>query len=243
MKLENKVLSIVNEEINLFETDITGHAFTQIKKRLGEMTSGGDITSEEDARIRNSLNLILSNEFDSKSYGIFLGAFKPNPNSKLYTTTNKHDPGIPFYEIFGDDGIFAKDSTGDEMWAIVRDNEIKTVMLRKNLQRRSMNKGRNDDGGLGVDEVILDMKSYLENKKKKEEEQKQKIQQKEKENQRIINVDGVLWVMDADTERLYKKNNPSVFVSFNNIENHPAWDEKTQDIVLNRVIEYLDSLK
>ena len=58
MKPENKVLSIINEEINLFETDISGHAFDQMRKRLDRMKSGGDITPEEDAEIRKNLNII-----------------------------------------------------------------------------------------------------------------------------------------------------------------------------------------
>lgn len=241
MKPQNKVLSIINEEINLFETDVSGHAYQRINLRLNDMKAGADITPEEDAEIRKNLNLILSNEFDSKDYGIFLGSFKPNPNSSLYTTKNSHDPEIPFYQIYSDDGIFARDSTGDEMWAILRNNVLKTVMLRKNLQRRSMHNDRNNDGGLGVDEVILNLETFLENEKKKREQEKLKSQEKQNEKQKIMNVEGVLWVIDTQTQKLYKKNNPQISVSFDEIHNHPAWNEKTQDAVFNTVVDYLDT--
>lgn len=243
MKSNNKVLSIINEEINLFETDISGHAFGRIKNRLDLMKAGGDITSEEYDEIKRNLNNILSYEFDSKSYGIFLGKFQPNPKSPLYTVTNPYDPGIPFYQIFSDDGVFAKDSTGDEMWAIVRNNILKTVMLRKSLQRRSMNKERNVDGGLGVDVAIPNLEKYLANEKQKKELFQQKMLQRQQEERSTINVDGVIWVIDAQNQKLYKKNNPNVFVTFDDILNHPAWNENTQEKVFNYVSDYLDSLK
>lgn len=242
MKPQSKVISIINEEINLFETDVSNHAYKQIDSRLNEMTAGADITPEEEAEIRKNLNLILSNEFDSKDYGIFLGSFKPNPNSPLYTIRNSHDPGIPFYQIFdSNDKLFKKDSTGDEMWAIVRKNVLQTVMLRKSVQRRSMHKGRNDDGGLGVDEVILNLETHIENEKKKREQEKLKSQEKQNEKQKIMNVEGVLWVIDAQNQKLFKKNNPQISVSFDEIHNHPAWNEKTQDAVFNTVVDYLDT--
>ncbi len=243
MKPENKVLSIINEEINLFETDISGHAFDQMRKRLDRMKSGGDITPEEDAEIRKNLNSILTHEFDSKDYGIFLGAFKPNPKSPLYTITNPYDPGIPFYQIFSDDGVFAKDSTGDEMWAIIRNNVLKTVMLRKSVQRRSMNKERNVDGGLGVDIAIPNLEKFLANEKQKKELFQQKMLQRQQEEKSTINVDGVIWAIDTKNQKLYKKNNPNVFVTFDNILNHPAWNENTQEKVFNYVTDYLDTLK
>lgn len=105
-----------------------------------------------------------------------------------------------------------------------------------------MHNDRNNDGGLGVDEVILNLETYLENEKRKREHEKQKTLQKQNEKQRIMNVDGVLWVIDTQTQKLYKKNNPQVFVTFDNIENHPAWNEKTQNAVFNHVVNYLDSL-
>jgi len=239
----NKILSIINEEIKIFEADVDGHAFDRIKDRLDRMKNGGDITPEEDAEIRRNLNNILKHEFDSKGYGIFLGSFKPNPKSLLYTDKNEFDPGIPFYQIFSNDGIFAKDSTGDEMWAIVRSNTLKTVMLRKSLQRRSMGKERNQDGGLGVDVPIPNLDRFLTLEKEKEAISQQKELQRQKEDSGKFIVDGVWWVIDAQKQIIYKKNNPKVFITFDEILNHPEWSQNKREEVFNTVIDYLDSME
>jgi hypothetical protein len=139
------------------------HAKERIESRLNKMSKNNELTLREDEIIRCNLNNILVHKFNhKKSYGIFLGGFRPNPNSKLYTITNKWNMGIPFYEIYSDgkDDI-TNDSTGDEFWVIVRENVIKTLMLRKRIQRQFANRERNDMGGLGVDIVIFNFDKFL----------------------------------------------------------------------------------
>jgi len=235
MEIDERLISIINDEILLFESDVSGHAYERIKKRLDTMKYSGDITPEEYEQIRKNLNLILSNNFDSKSYGIFLGKFKPNPNSIYYTNKNIYDPGIPFYQIISNDGIFAKDSTGDEMWAIVRDNVITTIMLRKSTQRKSVENERGEDGGLGVDVVIKNIEDYLAKKKEKNEIEKLKQYQKEEEKKKIININGIFWVIAPNEEILYKKNNPKHYITFDDIFDYPEWNNEVKEKVLDYI--------
>jgi hypothetical protein len=138
--------------IQNFKTQITEHAYGRLKERLSGMTRENDITTEEAKSIENNLNHILICGFDkNKSFGIKLGTFKINPNSKLLT--KKHKSGI-YYEINSLDKFdIVLDSTGNEFWGIVRNNRLITVFLRKTVQRTTANQPRNM-GGLGVEKVI-----------------------------------------------------------------------------------------
>ena len=242
MKSPDKLLRIISEEIRIFETEVDTHAYDRVKERLDLMTANGDITSAEDAEIRRNLENIIAHNFDSGGYGIFLGSFVPKKTSSLYTDRNEYDRGIPFYQIYSNDGIFAKDSTGDEMWAIVRDNRLKTVMLRKALQRRSMYKDRNDDGGLGVETPVPDFDKFLQNiERERQMRDREKLLQKDKEQiklkqlEKTVNIKGVSWVIDDAKQIVYKKNNPNTFVKFDDVLEYPDWDDKTKEDILNRI--------
>lgn len=142
-----------------FKTKITEHGYLRLRERLNKMCKDNDITVEEYARIERNLNNILEHEFDSnKSYGIMLGSFLINSNSKLITS--KHKSGV-YYEILSIDrhDVF-KDSTGNEIWAIIRNGCLVTVFLRKTVQRSTAEQPR-DFGGLGVDVVIDRFNKYL----------------------------------------------------------------------------------
>jgi len=230
MKSENKILKIINEELKSLETEIDTHALLRLEQRLDLMSNNGDITQRENDIIRKNLDNIISHNFDPNiSYGIFLGSFIPNPKSKLYTNANKFNPGISFYEIKSDRDELLKDSTGDEFWAIVRKNRIKTVMLRKRLQRASAHKDRMDDGGLGVDKVIPNFDNYLQ----QQTDAKQQQKEPEKQQEKVINIKGVLWKIDDINKRLSKKNNPNTFVSFDDVLDYPDWNDNTKEQILN----------
>lgn len=229
MKFENKILKIINEELKGIETEINTHALQRLEGRLNLMGANGDITPREEETIRKNLKNVVDYNFDpNKTYGIFLGSFIPNPKSHLYTNTNAFDPGIPFYQIFSNDGIFANDSTGDEMWGIIRNNTIKTVMLRKRLQRRSANKPRMEDGGLGVDIVIPDFNNFVQRQNDAKKQQEPKKQQ-----EKLINIDGVFWKIDNANQRIFKKNNPNTFINFNDVLDYPKWDDNIKTQILN----------
>lgn len=242
--MKNKVLSIINEEIKLFETEVDPHALLRLQQRLDLMSNNGDITPKENDTIRKNLNNIVTYEkfIPNKSYGFLLGTFKPNPKSKLYTITNKQNPGIPFYEINtpDDSNELLKDSTGDEFWAIVRNNVITTVMLRKRLQRESAGEertvsGEHGKGGLGVDYVVPDFDKFLQLIEKEKQIQKDKEQAKLQLQEKIVNINGVLWVIDDANQRVYKKNNPNIFVAFDDVLDYPDWDDETKNDILNHI--------
>lgn len=134
------------------KTEISGHAHARIIERIVNMTNCGDISHDDANNIKLNLNLILNHEFDyKKSYGIMLGRFNINPNSRLMTDI--HKSGI-YYVIYSMDcNDIIKDSTGNELWCIIRYNKIITAFLRKTVQRKTACESRNA-GGLGVDFVI-----------------------------------------------------------------------------------------
>lgn len=157
-----KVKKIINEEVKLFETEVVGHAETRINDRLKKMVDFGYITTIEANTISNNLKKVLSHEFDRyKSYGIKLGSFNVDPDS---TSSNNvsWDAGNPYYRIWSEDrSDIVKDSTGNEFWGIIRNNKLITVFLRKDYQIRSAHKERNDDGGLGVTDVIVNINDLV----------------------------------------------------------------------------------
>lgn len=158
----NRIFSIINEEIKIFEATVSSHAYLRIKERLKTMVSNKDITPQEAIDIDRNVNNIVNHNFNpNKSYGILLGKFNINPNSSL--VTNRHRSG-EYYEINSlSSGDVIRDSTGNEFWGIVRNNRLITIFLRKNVQRQTAERPRNM-GGLGVDLVIDDFNQYLKNR-------------------------------------------------------------------------------
>lgn len=238
MKDSEKLNKIIQEELQKIGTEVDKHAADQVKARLDRMARDGDITKAEEAKIRGTLDKVIAHDFGDRDYGIFLGSFVPNPNSMLYTDRNQWNPGIPFYEI----NINGKDSTGDEMWAIVRNGRLKTVMLRKSLQRRSADKERFDDGGLGVETPIFDFDVYLqkiEQEQQKKEAEKLRQQQaqtkKQEELKKLKQIQGVWWKVDDEKEVVHQKNKPEKFIRFNDILDYPNWDDDTKEDLINRI--------
>jgi hypothetical protein len=222
------------------ETQIDLHAINRLNQRLDLMANNHDISTTENDLIRRNINNVLSHDFCAgKDYGIFLGSFTPNPKSSLYTDKNEFDPNIPFYTIDtpkghrNNDDILC-DSTGDEFWGIVRKNRLKTVMLRKRLQRRSAAQDRmNGDGGLGVDKVIMNFDSYLENLEKEAELKRQAELKALEAERKTKSINGVKWQIDDTKAIIYKKNNPDIFVKYDDIFDYSDWDNKTREDILD----------
>lgn len=233
MKKPTKLQKIIQEELQKIEVD--KHAADRVRARLDRMARDGDITKQEEAEIRRNLENVVNYKFDNKDYAIFLGSFVPNPNSPSYTDNNQYDPGIPFYQIYSNDGVFAKDSTGDEMWAIVRDQQLKTVMLRKSVQRRSANKARNDDGGLGVDMPIFNFDEFMQKREQQRVQQQQTQARKEAELKKLKQINGVWWKVDDNKKVVHQKNKPDNFVKFDDIISYPNWDDETKEDIIGRM--------
>jgi len=224
------IKEILKEEI-VQEAVLNQHALERVEQRLNSMKIDNDLSYGEEQIITNNLQKILSYEFNpNKSFGILLGTFKPNPESRLYTDTNGWNPNVPFYEIYGqglDDVV--KDSTGDEFWAVVRNNVITTVMLRKKSQREFALNDREDNGGLGVGVVSTNVDNLIA----KEEEEKEKLLSKPNKKNNIIRINNTQWVVDGKNEKVYQKNKPNRFVHLDNIFNH--FDDKTCEEILSKL--------
>jgi len=142
-----------------FTTQITRHAYDRITERLETMTKNSDVTPVESENIDKNLHNLLNFDFDNQeSFGILLGKFEINPDSEL--VTQKHRTGT-YYEINSlDHEDIVRDSTGNEFWAIVRNGRLITAFLRKSIQRNTAEKPRKQ-GGLGVDEVVDNLNSFI----------------------------------------------------------------------------------
>ena len=57
MKSENKVLSIIKEEVQIFETKLNSHAIQRLNERLDMLTKGGDLTQKEIDIIKKNLKM------------------------------------------------------------------------------------------------------------------------------------------------------------------------------------------
>lgn len=229
----NRILQIVKEEVNIFEAEVTSHAKERIDTRLKRMTANHDITMQEAGTIDSNLNNILRFDFNpNRSYGIMLGRFNINPNSRL--VTKKHKSGT-YYEINSmDEYDIVKDSTGNEFWGIVRNNRLITAFLRKTIQRKTAENPR-DSGGLGVDEVIDNFDDYIKEIEQKKEFQQQREFSKQKELEKRIRINGVWWEIDDTRQIVYKKNNPQISIGFNDVLENPEWDEQTKEEILNKI--------
>lgn len=160
----------------------TEHALERVGERILKMDDV-DIDSGRKDRILTNLELVKEFNFpDYESFIIFLGDFKPNPKSPLYVKIG----GKGYYRII--DIATNKDSTGDQIWAVIRENQIKTVMLKKHTQTTDENSIK---FGNNVNNVIWNIGSYIKGKEtpKSKKPTKRELrllakQKKEKERQR-----------------------------------------------------------
>jgi len=106
-----------------------------------------DLKPQERQKLLQNLEKVKAQNFPTnKSYAIMLGRFTPNPQSPLYMEYG----GQGYYRIMA----FSKDSTGDQIWVVIRNNNTTTLMLRKSGQ------DPNIKGKLDVDVVIKDISTF-----------------------------------------------------------------------------------
>lgn len=138
-----KTIIITEQQANkhMLEAKTSKHFKERLKLRLNSL----DLPTKDIIRINQELKNINRNSFDKKkSYGIRIIRFNPNPKSSAYVKIQ----GKPYYTIIDE---FGKDSTGNELWAIVRENEMKTFFLRKSVQTSDPSRTKNK---LRVDEIF-----------------------------------------------------------------------------------------
>lgn len=179
----------------------TDHALKRVSNRILKMNNV-DIDSDRKDRILTNLELVKEFKFTSyESFIIFLGDFKPNPKSTLYVKID--DKG--YYKIV--DIVTNKDSTGDQIWAIVRNNEIKTVMLKKHTQTKNE---KQIEFGNNVNNVIWNIDKYIKGKGKENPKPKKPTkrelrllakQKKEKERQRQQRKESIIRAINEAFQR------------------------------------------
>lgn len=138
-----KKIIITEAQANKYlkEAQTTWHFEERIVDRLNNL----DLPKEDINFIYRKLDKLEATDFGNKtSYAIRLIKFKPNPSSSAYYKIN----GREYYKVIDNRG---KDSTGDELWVIIRQNQLKTFFLRKGIQTKDPQRTKRI---LNVDEII-----------------------------------------------------------------------------------------
>ncbi len=101
---------------------------SHIKDRLvSRIKKFNDVDISNKKEILDNIEKVFNHKFDKKDYAIRVGVIDINIKSKYYYTKGDKK----YYRIFD---FLGKDSTGNEIWLIVRSNRLITVMLRKDIQ-------------------------------------------------------------------------------------------------------------
>lgn len=203
---------------NLKEVNASGHFFERVKQRIHGLSD--DISRGEMANILRNIESLKETEFPKGSFAIRLGNFRPDPESPLYVSVGRDGRG--YYRIMDDEVL--TDSTGDEIWAVVRDNTVTTIMLRKRIQTKDIT--HNNDK-MDVDNSIYNLQKFLKSKKEKEQKKS------EKPKALVLKINGVKWQVDPEKEIIFKKNKPEVKMDL--IDVLDKLDEPTQEKILSLV--------
>lgn len=151
---KTRLLSLIKEVFKAIfkEAEDTEHSEERLEDRIGKI----GITSELEMKIiKENLDIIRNCKFRRKySFALMLVKLNVDKNSHYAVEIG----GKYYYKV--PNGVF-QDSVGNEIWAIIRDDEIRTLMLRQDNQQESK---------LLVDFVIRmpkkasleDFKKYLE---------------------------------------------------------------------------------
>jgi len=122
----NNIKQLLREGL-INETTVSYHLFDRLKDRLSKLTNF-EISDTARMYLDKYLEIItrLNFKLDS-SFAIKLADLDINEKSRMYLNIN----GREYYRI---NDFLGYDSTGNEIWAIIRNNNIITVMLRKDIQ-------------------------------------------------------------------------------------------------------------
>jgi hypothetical protein len=115
------------------------------KERLNSRLDSLELPPEDIITIQGQLKNIIRTSFNpSKSYAYRLIKFNPDPNSRMFIQVQ----GRPYYRVVDENGY---DSTGDELWVIIRNNQMVTFFIRKSIQTADEQTAKEK---MRVDEVI-----------------------------------------------------------------------------------------
>jgi hypothetical protein len=158
------LLGEILRESFLNEAEDTAHLLDRVRKRVESMTDD-DLNPQVKQRILTNLETVRNTDFPTnRSYGILLGEFLPKPTSSLYVDVG----GRGYYRIVE----FGVDSTGDQIWLVVRNNKVPTLMLRKRIQSADLNHLKNK---LDVDVVVRNIEKFDPNQQVGSGESKHKV--------------------------------------------------------------------
>jgi hypothetical protein len=151
--MKDTIKTILRENIKS-----SNHKLNRIKNRFDVFTTD-DMSIEVKNKVKSNLSLLEKIDLPyGKSFAIMLGSFNPNKDSKYYKLVGGNRG---YYTIIDD--VVISDSTGDQFWLIVRNNVITTFMLRKAIQTADLSHNLTK---LRVDEIILDLETFIRNNRK-----------------------------------------------------------------------------
>lgn len=109
------------------EMYFTQHIFDRLEDRLN-MFRKEEISADDRREISQYLRNLKMLSFDPDySFGIKIADLDINPRSPLYYKVGNR----AYYRI---DDFLGRDSTGNQIWVIVRNDNATTIMLRKDIQ-------------------------------------------------------------------------------------------------------------
>lgn len=130
---------------------VTQHTKERFAGRVRKLISDKQVCKYQGKKVIKSFTKLIGSDLSSfDSYGVCLGSLEPQSSS---TALKVAKSGRTYLTINSTDNGLLKDSTGNEVWAIVRQGRIISVFLRKEVQRETAHLGRNA-GGLGVNKII-----------------------------------------------------------------------------------------
>ena len=120
------LIHIIQEVIE--EAEETRHSTERIWERIRRM---GIAKGLELDNIFLNLQKVKDMVFPKRySFAVMLGQVVPDPSSPYFYEID----GRKYYQVTDSDTL--ADSTGDQIWAVIRDNVINTIMLRKAIQTK-----------------------------------------------------------------------------------------------------------
>jgi hypothetical protein len=193
-----KFIKKLLRETLLSEAEIDRHTLDRIKGRIKVM-SDDDLPAQYRERIMYNFNRLEKLDFPlDKSYAVLLGNFTPNPASEHSYKDPKN--GEMYYRIISDPVL--KDSTGNQFWVIIRNNTVKTFMLRKDWQTKP--------NTLNAEKLRVDFSiENLDVIKQNNDPNVNTSKQSSSKSKSIVVINGIKWVVNSNDETIFKKNKPT----------------------------------
>jgi hypothetical protein len=122
-----KIYEGILKEFLQKEAHFTQHIFDRLEDRLDQFYDE-EISSDKRREITRLLNNLRLMDFHpNHSFALKVADLEINRDSELYVNVR----GREYYRV---DDFMGRDSTGNQIWMIIRDNRATTIMLRKDIQ-------------------------------------------------------------------------------------------------------------